>query len=88
MNRKILITGGAGFLGSNLVKKILADNDFIIVIDNLSTGKFENIEPYINNKKFNFLNKDITDNDFVDYLKQEHFDQYIILHVLHLQSII
>lgn len=75
MNKKILITGGAGFLGSNLVKKILIEKDFVTIVDNLSTGKYENIESYIDNEHFKFLNKDITDNNFTQYLKQEKFDQ-------------
>ena len=38
MSRLFLVTGGAGFIGSNIVKKILSDGDKVRVIDNLSTG--------------------------------------------------
>ncbi|MCK4944146.1 MAG: GDP-mannose 4,6-dehydratase, partial [Candidatus Aminicenantes bacterium] len=40
---KLLVTGGAGFIGSNLCRKYLERGDEVHVIDNLSTGKFENI---------------------------------------------
>lgn len=57
----ILIFGGAGFIGSNLIKRLI-DNHKIICVDNLSTGRITNIEKYINNENFLFINKDITDN--------------------------
>ena len=41
-NKKIVITGGAGFIGSNLARSLFADNE-IIIIDNLMTGRYENI---------------------------------------------
>ncbi|MBK7311744.1 MAG: NAD-dependent epimerase/dehydratase family protein [Sphingobacteriaceae bacterium] len=43
-NKKILITGGAGFIGSNLCDHFISKNNFIICLDNLSTGKISNIE--------------------------------------------
>ena len=52
---KCLVTGGAGFIGSNLVDKLIDDGHDVIIIDNLSTGKEENINP---NAKF--YKKDIT----------------------------
>ena len=48
---KILITGGAGFIGSNLAKKYLERGDEVYIIDNLSTGNMENIEGIINSYK-------------------------------------
>ncbi len=55
---KILITGGAGFIGSHLVEKLLNENHQIIILDNLSTGRFENVESFIND--IEFLNVDIS----------------------------
>ena len=39
---KILVTGGAGFVGTNLIKKLLSDNHRVVSLDNYSTGKKEN----------------------------------------------
>ena len=41
---KYVVTGGAGFIGSNIVKKLVSRGDDVIVIDNLNTGKEENLE--------------------------------------------
>ena len=64
MNKsRILITGGAGFIGSNLVEDLINDDrvDLIRVLDNLSTGSLNNIEPFLNSSKVEFINGDITD---------------------------
>lgn len=56
-----LVTGGAGFIGSNLVETLLSKNCFVRVLDNLSTGKKENIEAFRENKRFEFIEGDIRD---------------------------
>ncbi|MDK2809870.1 MAG: UDP-N-acetylglucosamine/UDP-N-acetylgalactosamine 4-epimerase [Petroclostridium sp.] len=53
------MTGGAGFIGSNIVKELVRRNDRIRIIDNLSTGKLENIEDYL--KNIEFIKEDIRD---------------------------
>jgi len=60
---RILITGGAGFIGSNLAEKLLADErvSFVRVLDNLATGSLKNIEGYFTNPKFEFIEGDIRD---------------------------
>lgn len=63
-NRKIkdssvLVTGGAGFIGSNLVEVLLRQNNKVIVLDNLSTGKRSNIEEFIVHPDFTFVEGDI-----------------------------
>jgi nucleoside-diphosphate-sugar epimerase len=58
---KYLVTGGAGFIGSNIVKKILENGDFVRVVDNFSTGRRENIEEFLNNSNFELIEGDITD---------------------------
>ena len=64
----ILITGGAGFLGRHLCCKLLENsNNYIICVDNLITGNYNNIKEFKNNKNFEFLNIDITKN--YDYPK-------------------
>jgi len=62
-NKKILITGGAGFIGSNLVDYFLENDNTVVVLDNLLTGKEENISQHFENKKFTFINGDIRDLD-------------------------
>jgi UDP-N-acetylglucosamine 4-epimerase len=59
----ILITGGAGFIGSNLVEKYMNDPriSLVRVIDDLSNGYFSNIEKFINDPKFEFVKGDICD---------------------------
>lgn len=44
-SKRVLVTGGAGFIGSSLVERLLARGDSVTVIDNLSTGRLENLEP-------------------------------------------
>src|SRR3989344_1804769 len=54
MPKKILITGGAGFIGSHLAEKLLQAGEEVFVIDDLSTGSFKNIAHLKNNKNFHF----------------------------------
>ncbi len=56
---KALITGGAGFIGSHLAQRLLAASHTVAVIDNLSTGRFENIAQLIENPAFSFTEGDI-----------------------------
>ncbi len=57
---KILITGGAGFIGTNLIKKLLHENNEVICIDNNYTGMLENIKQFLDNPNFKFIKHDIT----------------------------
>ena len=61
---RILITGGAGFIGSNLSAFHLKNNDSVTVIDNLITGSKENIKPFLNNNNFTFYQENILTFDF------------------------
>lgn len=54
-----LVTGGAGFIGSNLCEAILSMGYAVRCLDNLSTGKYENIEPFLENPRFTFIKGDI-----------------------------
>ncbi|WOD43356.1 SDR family oxidoreductase [Hwangdonia lutea] len=57
--KHVLITGGAGFIGSNLCETLLNHNVTVACLDNFSTGKRHNIEPFLNNNKFNLIEGDI-----------------------------
>ena len=55
-----LITGGAGFIGSHLVDRLMKKGEYVICLDNLSTGNIKNINHWLNNSKFTFIKHDIT----------------------------
>ena len=56
-----MITGGAGFIGSALSKKLLQEGNEIWCLDNLSTGQMDNISDLMENPQFHFINRDITE---------------------------
>lgn len=58
--KRIIITGGAGFLGSHLCERLLNEGNHIICIDNFFTGSYENIKHLKNNKNFEIIRHDIT----------------------------
>lgn len=58
-NKKILVTGGAGFIGSNLCDKLLEMDNKVVCLDNFATGKKENIEHLNENENFEFIEGDI-----------------------------
>lgn len=62
---KILVTGGAGFIGSYLVEKLIEKRYEVVVIDNLSTGRFENIDSFVSCKNFTFVHGDILDGELL-----------------------
>ena len=55
-----LVTGGAGFIGANLIYKLIGLGEDVICVDNLSTGQMSNLDQVINNPKFTFINHDLT----------------------------
>ena len=56
---RIVVTGGAGFIGSHLIEKLINKGFEIVVVDNLITGSLENIKQYIDSKKIQFLDQDV-----------------------------
>lgn len=58
-NKKVVVTGGAGFIGSHLVELLIKKKFNVIVIDNFSTGRKSNLKDFIKTKKLTILNKDI-----------------------------
>lgn len=72
---KILVTGGAGFIGSHLCDVLIADGHNVTVVDNLVLGKVENIEHLINNPNFRFLREDLNNGHAMDMIfKDGEFD--------------
>jgi len=59
-SKRILVTGGAGFLGSHLIDRLLARGDEVICVDNLFTGTKQNIEHVLDHKSFEFIRHDVT----------------------------
>ncbi|MBI5202701.1 MAG: SDR family oxidoreductase [Elusimicrobia bacterium] len=57
---RVLITGGAGFLGSHLCELFLREGHTVIAMDNLLTGRIENIDHLFNNERFSFVKQDVT----------------------------
>jgi len=62
---RAIVTGGAGFIGSHIVDRLLKEGYEVTVIDNLSAGKSENLVHHQNNKEFHFIQGDIRDFDLV-----------------------
>ncbi len=60
---RVLVTGGAGFIGSNLIEALLAQNNKVVCLDNFSTGKQSNISAFKDNPDFTLIEGDIRDTD-------------------------
>lgn len=58
--KRVLVTGGAGFLGSHLCERLLKDQHHVVCLDNLFTGQKENIAHLLSNPNFEFVNHDVT----------------------------
>ncbi len=79
---RIVVTGGAGFIGSNLVDTLLSDGHAVTVVDNLSTGKFDNlmgVKDAAKENRFSFLHTDIRDDALLAAFKAKEQDAVIHL---------
>ena len=62
-NKRILVTGGAGFIGSNICEKLVELNNYVVCLDNFLTGKIENIQSLLDQKNFRLINGDIRNHE-------------------------
>ncbi|MGD8466457.1 MAG: GDP-mannose 4,6-dehydratase, partial [Anaerolineae bacterium] len=68
---KVLVTGGAGYIGSNLVDTLINQGHEIWVVDNLSTGQIGNIQHLLDNERFHFVNDTILNEVLMDRVVAE-----------------
>lgn len=83
-NKKVLVTGGAGFIGSNLVDALLLQGNTVTCLDNLSTGYLSNIERHFDNPDFIFIEGDIRN---LEDCLEASTDVEIVLHQAALGSV-
>mgnify|MGYP002649033181 CR=1 FL=1 len=69
---KILVTGGAGFIGSHLTDRLLAENNQVVALDNLSLGRKSNLKQASENPNFTFIEEDILHEDALNRIFAEH----------------
>src|ERR1039457_2781180 len=62
-NKRILVTGGAGFIGSNLCEDLLKNDNEVVCLDNFSTGRMENLKDFLDHKNFTLIVGDIRNPD-------------------------
>lgn len=74
-NKKVLVTGGAGFIGSNLTESLLNAGNEVVCLDNFSTGKRKNIEEFLSNPHFRLIEGDIR--NFEDCQKAVEGIEYV-----------
>ena len=60
VRKRVLVTGGAGFLGSHLCEKLLSRGDEVICVDNFYTGDKRNLEELLANRRFELMRHDVT----------------------------
>jgi UDP-glucose 4-epimerase len=82
--RKVIITGGAGFIGSHLAEELARRGYQTIILDNLSTGKIENIKALLKNNNVEFIRGSVTD---LSLLKGLFKDAYNIFHLAAITSV-
>ncbi len=77
---KILVTGGAGFIASHVVDRYIAAGHEVVVVDNLSSGKAEQVNP-----QAKFIQADITDKETIQRIIREERPEILNLHAAHIQ---
>lgn len=72
---KVVVTGAAGFLGSHLCKELLKQNHEVIGLDNMCTGRFDNIQPFLEDGRFTFINADVSSPDVLFNMELRNVEQ-------------
>jgi UDP-glucose 4-epimerase len=75
---RYFVTGGAGFIGSHLVDRLMAEGNYVTVFDNFSVGKMEFIKQHIKNKKFKLIQADLLD---LGILKKSIIGHDVVFHL-------
>lgn len=83
-SRKVVITGGAGFIGSCLAEELTKGNYQVIILDDLSTGNKKNIEPMLKKENVEFIQGSITELSFLQDLFR---DVYFVFHLAAIPSV-
>lgn len=73
---KILVTGGAGFIGSHLVDRLVQEGHRVVIYDNLSLGRMENIQDSLQTGKCDFLKGDLLNKEDLRLLKNPRGTKY------------
>ncbi|MBA7517779.1 UDP-N-acetylglucosamine 4-epimerase [subsurface metagenome] len=75
--KSVLVTGGAGFVGSNLVRKLLPISEKVIIVDNLATGRYSNLKDILNQEKIDFKLCDIGNYKQIEQIMKTNQIEYI-----------
>ncbi len=59
-NNRVLVTGGAGFIGSHLCERLIERGDEVLCVDNFYTGRRSNVEALLENRNFELMRHDVT----------------------------
>ena len=84
MSTSVLVTGGAGFIGSHVVDRLVTEGYKVRVLDNLSSGKLSNIDDHIKSRKLSFVEGDIRDSKIV---KESLVNVDAVIHMAALVSV-
>src|SRR5579864_6985119 len=84
----ILITGGAGFIGSHVADACIAGGDSVTVLDDFSTGRLENIAHLLGHERFRFVEGSILNAPLVDQLVEKHDEIYHVAAALGMRRVV
>jgi UDP-glucose 4-epimerase len=87
MAKACVVTGAAGFIGSHLVDRLLADNWLVVGVDDLSTGSMDNLVNALKYPAFYFVGRSVTEPELLDDLKTEYPELDTIFHLAAISSV-